>query len=68
MHALAERQAAEEDSDLMRYLQTNDLTPGAQFEVVDLSPSYGVTLRHAGQIITLSPQIAAQLWGTVEPA
>jgi DtxR family transcriptional regulator, iron-dependent repressor len=59
---------AEEDSDLMRYLQTNELTPGAQFEVADRSSSYGITLHHDGQIITLSPQIAAQLWGTAEPA
>jgi DtxR family Mn-dependent transcriptional regulator len=54
---------AEEDSDLMRYLQVNGLTPGTQFEVADTSQSYGVTLRGAGQMITLSPQVAAQLWG-----
>lgn len=58
---------AEEDSDLMRYLQVNGLTPGSQFEVVDQSPSYGVTLRHSGQQITLSPQIASQLWGDESP-
>jgi DtxR family Mn-dependent transcriptional regulator len=54
---------AEEDSDLMRYLQTNDLTPGARLEVADSSASYGVTLRRGEQTITLSPQIAAVLWG-----
>jgi len=54
---------AEEDSDLMRYLQSNGLTPGAGFEVADQSPSYGVTLRRDGQTITLSPQIAGWLWG-----
>lgn len=58
---------AEEDSDLMRYLQTNGLTPGARFEIADSSPSYGVTLRQSDQTITLSPQIAAQLWGGMEP-
>jgi DtxR family Mn-dependent transcriptional regulator len=57
---------AEEDSDLMRYLQTNDLTPGARLEVADSSASYGVTLRRDGQTITLSPQIAAQLWGEMD--
>jgi DtxR family Mn-dependent transcriptional regulator len=59
---------AEEDSDLMRYLQSNGLTPGARFEVADNSPSYGVTLRRNGQTITLSSQIAAQLWGGTQPA
>jgi DtxR family transcriptional regulator, iron-dependent repressor len=59
---------AEEDSDLMRYLQSNGLTPGARFEMVDSSPSYGVTLRRDGQTITLSPQIAGQLWGSTGAA
>ena len=59
---------AEEDSDLMRYLQANGLVPGARFAVADNSPSYGVTLRRDGQMITLSTQIAAQLWGEMEPA
>ena len=54
---------AEEDSELMRYLQLNGLVPGARFEVADQSPSYGVTLRRDGQTITLSPQIAGVLWG-----
>jgi DtxR family transcriptional regulator, Mn-dependent transcriptional regulator len=54
---------AEEDSELMRYFQVNGLTPGARFEVADQSPSYGVTLRRGGQTITLSAQIASQLWG-----
>jgi DtxR family transcriptional regulator, Mn-dependent transcriptional regulator len=54
---------AEEDSELMRYLQVNGLIPGARFEIADQSPSYGVTLRRDDQTITLSPQIAASLWG-----
>src|SRR5262245_16890311 len=57
---------AEEDSELMRYLQINGLTPGARFEIADQSPSYGVTLRRDGQTITLSRQIAASLWGEAE--
>ena len=56
---------AEEDSELMRYLQVNGLTPGASFELVDHSLSYGVTLRRDGQTITLSPQIASSLWGDI---
>ena len=59
---------AEEDSDLMRYLQINGLTPGTQFVITDRSPSYGVTLRRNDQQITLSPQVAAQLWGDESPA
>jgi DtxR family Mn-dependent transcriptional regulator len=54
---------AEEDSELMRYLQVNGLTPGSTFEITDQSPSYGVTLRRDGQTITLSSQIAGSLWG-----
>jgi len=54
---------AEEDTELMEYLQTNDLVPGARFEVASNSASYGVTLRHGRQTITVPPQIAGQLWG-----
>ncbi|HNP72560.1 MAG TPA: metal-dependent transcriptional regulator [Kouleothrix sp.] len=54
---------AEEDSDLMRYLQSHGLMPGAQFEVIDQSPSYGVELRGASKALTISAQIAAVLWG-----
>jgi len=57
---------AEEDSELMRYLQFNGLIPGSRFEVADHSAAYGVTLRRDGQTITLSPQIAAVLWGESE--
>jgi DtxR family Mn-dependent transcriptional regulator len=64
LHRIVEE--AEEDSDLMRYLQTNGLVPGAWFAVADNSPSYGVTLRRGGQTITLSSQIAAQLWGMID--
>ncbi|HWQ14568.1 MAG TPA: metal-dependent transcriptional regulator [Roseiflexaceae bacterium] len=57
---------AEEDTELIRYLQANGLVPGARFEVADRSPSYGVTLRRAGQTITVSPQVAGFLWGSVD--
>ena len=56
---------AEEDSDLIRYLQANGLVPGERFDVADRAPSYGVTLRRNGQTITVSPQVAAALWGSV---
>ncbi|MFO7168931.1 MAG: metal-dependent transcriptional regulator [Chloroflexota bacterium] len=57
---------AEEDNELIRYLQANNLVPGERFEVTDHSASYGVTLRRGDQTITLSPQIASYLWGTME--
>lgn len=54
---------AEEDSELMRYFQANQLVPGTLFEVTSSSPAYGVTLRRDTHTITLTPQIAAQVWG-----
>jgi DtxR family Mn-dependent transcriptional regulator len=54
---------AEEDSELMRHLQNNGLTPGAVFEVLEQSPAYGVALRDGERTIMLSAQIAAVLWG-----
>lgn len=56
---------AEEDTDLIRYLQTNDLVPGASFTVSDTSPAYGVTLARPGHAITVSPEVAELLWGEV---
>lgn len=56
---------AEEDSDLIRYLQSNNLVPGATFTIADASPAYGVTLQRPGQSITVSPEVAELLWGEV---
>ena len=56
---------AEEDTELIRYLQSNGLVPGERFTVVDRSASYGVTLQRESQTITVSPQVAGSLWGTV---
>jgi DtxR family transcriptional regulator, Mn-dependent transcriptional regulator len=57
---------AEEDSDLIRYFQSNDLVPGARFEVVDQSPSFGVVLRNDGQTLTVPPHITRMVWGDPE--
>lgn len=57
---------AEEDSDLIRYLQSNQLVPGERFSVTDASPAYGVTLQRANRGITVPPAIAAVLWGDVQ--
>jgi DtxR family Mn-dependent transcriptional regulator len=56
----------EEDTDLIRYLQSNQLVPGTRFDVVDQSASFGVTLRREDQTITLTLQIATMLWGEIE--
>lgn len=56
---------AEEDTDLIRYLQSNNLVPGATFTVADSSPAFGVTLKRLGQSITVSPEVATLIWGEV---
>ncbi|HMQ29359.1 MAG TPA: metal-dependent transcriptional regulator [Chloroflexaceae bacterium] len=58
---------AEENTDLIRYLQSNDLIPGAAFTVGDSSPTFGVTLVRPGHSITVSPAIAEFLWGEQTP-
>jgi len=57
---------AEHDADLLRYLAEHLLRPSTRVRVVESSTAYGVTLRTGSQIIGLSPQVAALLWG--EPA
>lgn len=57
---------AEEDSELMRWFQENNLIPGTMFEVTSNSATYGVTLKNDSHSITLTPQIASQIWGEVE--
>ncbi|WP_240695818.1 metal-dependent transcriptional regulator [Candidatus Chloroploca sp. Khr17] len=54
---------AEAQVDLMRYLELNSLTPGTQCFIPDTSPVYGVTLRRCNQNITVSPEVAAVVWG-----
>ncbi len=56
---------AEEDTDLIRYLQSNNLVPGVTFTITEASPAYGVTLRRPGQSITVSPEVAELIWGEV---
>lgn len=57
---------AEEDTDLICYLQSNGILPGATFTVSDASPAYGVTLQRPGQSITVSPEVAELLWGEAD--
>jgi DtxR family Mn-dependent transcriptional regulator len=54
---------AEEQTDLLRYLESNGLMPGNQLFIPDASPAYGITLRRCNHDITLSAEIAAVLWG-----
>lgn len=56
---------AEEDTELIRYLQTNNLVPGASFTISATSPSFGVTLQRPGQSIAVTPEVAELLWGDV---
>ena len=58
---------AEEDSDLIKYLQSNGLVPGASFAISDSSPAYGVTLQRPGMTLTVSPEVAELLYGEPEP-
>lgn len=55
---------AEEDQELIRYLQSHQLIPGEHFQICELS-SYGVTLRSPEQMITVAPQVADKLWGEI---
>ncbi|MBC8161719.1 MAG: metal-dependent transcriptional regulator [Roseiflexaceae bacterium] len=54
---------AEEDTDLMRYIQESGIVPGATFTITGSSPAFGVTLHRDERSITVSPQVAAALWG-----
>ncbi len=56
---------AEEDSELIRYLQSSGLVPGAEFAVGAVSPAFGVALQRPGQTVTVSAEIAQMLWGEV---
>lgn len=54
---------AEEQLELLRYLQGNLLVPGTSVYVLTTSSLYGVTLRYGNREITISPDIAMVLWG-----
>lgn len=54
---------AEEDTELMRYLQENSLVPGSAFAVTSSSATFGITLQTGDRSITVSPQVATPLWG-----
>lgn len=58
---------AEESTDLMRYLESNELIPNNQFFIPDASPAYGITLRRCNHDITLSSEIASLIWGEGVP-
>lgn len=59
---------AEENTDLIRYLQSNGMVPGAAFTISDASPAYGVTLQRMSYGITVSPEVAEVLFGDIAPA
>jgi DtxR family Mn-dependent transcriptional regulator len=57
---------AEEDPELMHYVQSNGLTPGATLAVSETS-AYGVTLQREGRSVTIPLEIASTMWGNVTP-
>jgi DtxR family Mn-dependent transcriptional regulator len=57
---------AEEQTDLLRYLEDNLLVPGQQFSIPNTSPTFGVTLRGCNRDVTISPELAATIWGDSE--
>jgi DtxR family Mn-dependent transcriptional regulator len=57
---------AEENSDLIRYLQANGLVPGTEFAVSAVAPAFGITLQRPGMALTVSHEIAELLWGEVQ--
>lgn len=58
---------AEERTDLLRYLEAHRLLPGNQFFIPDASADYGITLRSCNRDMTLSPEVAAIIWGESSP-
>lgn len=55
--------AAEEDPRLLDYLQATGLVPGADLEVVQVAPWAGVmTIRTAGNTVSIGMQAASQIW------
>lgn len=58
---------AEERTDFLRYLEAQRLLPGGQFFIPDASPAYGITLRSCNRDMTVSPEIAAVIWGDSAP-
>ena len=54
---------AEEQIELLRYLQGNLLMPGTTVYILTTSSLYGATLRYGNREMTISPDIAMVLWG-----
>lgn len=58
---------AEEETELIQFLQSNNLIPGNQFIVSASSPETGTTLHHADTTIQVPPQLASVIWGNIDP-
>jgi DtxR family Mn-dependent transcriptional regulator len=54
---------AEEQTELLRYLEINGLIPGHEFFIPDASPVYGTTLRRCNHNITIPSDLSGLLWG-----
>lgn len=56
-------EVAEEDDDLMAYLQQQGLMPGSSLTVLEKAPFNGpVSLRGEHRVVAISPEVAAKVW------
>ncbi|MBI2865360.1 MAG: metal-dependent transcriptional regulator [Chloroflexi bacterium] len=59
-------EVAEEDDELMAYLQLQGLTPGSSLIVVEKAPFNGpISLRGEDRVVAISPEVAAKVWVAV---
>ena len=53
---------AEDDAEIMRYLQQKNLVPGTLMEVQEITPFGHVVLKVDGETVVIDPEIAVYVW------